>query len=99
MERIEDAVKTAQQGGKSALLYLDLDDFKLVNDSGHAAGDKVLSDLAAFLQSSIRSNDLAARISGDEFAILLPGMTLGEAKTLAEQILSQTRTIRVCRLQ
>jgi diguanylate cyclase (GGDEF)-like protein len=89
MERIEEAVKTAQQGDQSALLYLDLDNFKLVNDSGHAAGDKVLSDLAAFLQSSIRANDIASRISGDEFAILLQGMPLGEAKTFAEQILSQ----------
>jgi diguanylate cyclase (GGDEF)-like protein len=89
MERVEDAVKAAQQGSKSALLYLDLDNFKLVNDSGHAAGDKVLSDLAAFLQRSIRANDLASRISGDEFAILLQGMTLEEAKGLAKQILSQ----------
>jgi diguanylate cyclase (GGDEF)-like protein len=89
MERIEDAVEAAQKGSKSALLYLDLDNFKLVNDAGHAAGDKVLSNLATFLQSSIRANDIASRISGDEFAILLQGMPLGEAKTLAEQVLSQ----------
>jgi diguanylate cyclase (GGDEF)-like protein len=89
MERVEDAVKAAEKGSKSALLYLDLDNFKLVNDSGHAAGDKVLSNLATFLQSSIRAQDLASRISGDEFAILLQGMTLEEAKALAEQILSQ----------
>ena len=99
MEKIEEAVKTAQKGSHSALLYLDLDNFKLVNDSGHAAGDKVLTNLAAFLQSSIRANDIASRISGDEFVILLQEMTIGEAKTLAEQILSQLEQLRVYRCQ
>jgi diguanylate cyclase (GGDEF)-like protein len=91
MQHIQSAVQAAHPGNTSALLYVDLDNFKLVNDSagGHAAGDKVLCDIATFLQGAIRTNDFASRISGDEFAILLPGMQLEEAKKLSRQILSE----------
>jgi len=59
-------------GATAALIYLDLDDFKPVNDRhGHAAGDAVLKAIAAALLSRVRASDVVARIGGDEFAVLL----------------------------
>ena len=72
--RIDDALARAQQGGQAscALLYLDVDRFKVINDSlGHLAGDKVLREVATRLQSCVRDPDVVARLSGDEFAIVL----------------------------
>ncbi|WP_305782714.1 putative bifunctional diguanylate cyclase/phosphodiesterase [Symbioplanes lichenis] len=71
-----------------ALLLLDLDDFKLVNDAyGHAAGDVVLTEFAAVLQAAVRAEDVAARIGGDEFVVLLTGIADdGEAVAAAERI-------------
>jgi len=63
-------------GDGFALLHLDLDYFKQVNDTlGHAAGDHVLAEVASKLRSSVRGGDLVARVGGDEFVILLVGMT------------------------
>jgi diguanylate cyclase (GGDEF)-like protein len=60
-------------GGPLSLIYLDLDDFKKVNDDrGHAAGDEVLRSVASALRASLRPTDLVARIGGDEFVVLLP---------------------------
>jgi diguanylate cyclase (GGDEF)-like protein len=62
----------ARYGGSAALVYLDLDRFKPVNDRhGHAAGDAVLKGIAATLLSRVRASDSVARIGGDEFAVLL----------------------------
>lgn len=60
-------------GGPLSLIYLDLDDFKKINDErGHAAGDEVLRAVASALRASLRPTDLVARIGGDEFVVLLP---------------------------
>jgi diguanylate cyclase (GGDEF)-like protein len=77
LTRIEDAVaEAARPGGEGfAVLFLDLDDFKAVNDSlGHPAGDELLQVVGRRLVHSLRPHDTAARFGGDEFAVLLPGI-------------------------
>jgi len=71
-----------------ALMYLDVDGLKKVNDThGHAEGDLALKDVAAILVASIRKADLAARLGGDEFALLLPGANPAIAQSIAEKVL------------
>jgi len=81
------------EGESANVLFLDLDDFKQVNDSlGHARGDKLLTAVARRLQAIVRDTDLVARWGGDEFAILQrPVADPGEAAELAEQILREIR--------
>ena len=76
-----------RSGGVGSLLVLDLDDFKLVNDTlGHAAGDRLLSRVVSGIHGCVRRADLVARTGGDEFAVLLPGATPEEAQAVAEKI-------------
>jgi diguanylate cyclase (GGDEF)-like protein len=71
-------------GATAALIYLDLDDFKPVNDRhGHAAGDAVLKAIAAALSSRVRASDVVARIGGDEFAVLLWNISEPDARAKA----------------
>ncbi|HTR69936.1 MAG TPA: EAL domain-containing protein [Mycobacteriales bacterium] len=70
-----------------ALMVLDLDGFKAVNDSfGHALGDELLAMVALRLESSLRPNDVAARLGGDEFAVLLLGVNGAQAQVAAERV-------------
>ncbi len=75
-----------------AVLLLDLDDFKRINDQrGHDVGDKVLQTIAGRLKSGLRKSDLIARYGGDEFAILLPGANREAARQVVESLLPALR--------
>ncbi len=86
--RLERALKSAKARETSyALLYLDLDQFKIVNDTcGHSAGDALLGQLGALLKSKIRWRDTLARLGGDEFGVLLESCSLDEAMQTAEAL-------------
>ncbi|MDP1535284.1 MAG: sensor domain-containing diguanylate cyclase, partial [Rubrivivax sp.] len=80
----------------AALLFIDLDHFKAINDSaGHAAGDQVLKAVAALLESKVRGADCVARIGGDEFAILLRQCDRSVALRIAEQVRSGAARIGI----
>jgi len=87
-ERLGRALKSAKAKETSyALCYLDLDQFKIVNDScGHSAGDTLLGQLGALLKSKIRWRDTLARLGGDEFGVLLESCSLDEAMQTAESL-------------
>jgi diguanylate cyclase (GGDEF)-like protein len=77
----------ARYGGSAALVYLDLDGFKAINDRhGHAAGDAVLKAVAAALVQRVRASDTVARLGGDEFALLLWNLDARNAGTKAEAL-------------
>ncbi|MER2493107.1 GGDEF/EAL domain-containing response regulator [Catenovulum sediminis] len=80
--------KMASRGeGPHALLYIDLDHFKVINDSqGHHQGDMVLKEVASAIKSRLRKSDLLCRIGGDEFALLLSHSSMLDAHELAEEI-------------
>ena len=88
--------RTGQPGASnSALLYLDLDQFKIVNDTcGHAAGDDLLRQLSVAYGAHVRERDTLARIGGDEFALIVEHCTMEEAKVVANKLLDTTRNFR-----
>jgi diguanylate cyclase (GGDEF)-like protein/PAS domain S-box-containing protein len=80
---------------RHALLYLDLDQFKLVNDTcGHPAGDQLLKQITGVLQSRVRGGDTLARLGGDEFGILLQSCSLDQALRVAESVRQAIRDYR-----
>lgn len=96
--RLAEALEALEAGGASpgrnvAVLFVDLDDFKEVNDSfGHEAGDEVLRVVSARLRHSLRPADLPARLGGDEFAVLLEGVRgEAEAVAVAQRVLADLR--------
>jgi diguanylate cyclase (GGDEF)-like protein/PAS domain S-box-containing protein len=86
--RLEAALDSARgEGVGHVVSYLDLDRFKLVNDScGHIAGDNLLREIAALLKQRIRDSDTVARVGGDEFAMLLAGCPLDKARQIADDV-------------
>jgi len=79
--------KSRSDGGEHALLYIDLDQFKLVNDAcGHAIGDQLLQQVARLLADTVRSRDTLARLGGDEFGILMEHCSAEHAQRVAQKI-------------
>lgn len=114
VERVSEvAAEASESTTEFALLFIDLDDFKTVNDSlGHAAGDALLVEVSSRIESCLRTGDLAARLGGDEFAVLLPNVTdpliaadvadrilraLSEPVTIAGQAVKVSASIGVAR--
>ena len=93
--RLRDALKTAAQMGRHhAVLYLDLDQFKVVNDTcGHAAGDQLMRQVSGLLQRRLREGDTLARLGGDEFGVLLENCTPDNAQRIAEELRQTTRDL------
>jgi diguanylate cyclase (GGDEF)-like protein len=94
MEALERAIRrrTAHPGIGTAMLLLDLDNFKTINDTlGHATGDRVLIEVADRLTRSVRAADAVARLGGDEFAVLLENVTTEDALRSARRIIEVLR--------
>jgi len=93
--RITTVLKSTGGNNHHALLYLDLDHFKLVNDTcGHPAGDELLRQVTALMQSNVRTRDTLARLGGDEFGILLEHCPLSEASLIAHSLLELVQGFR-----
>jgi len=86
--RLEEAIESGHRGdGQHVLCYLDLDRFKLVNDtSGHLAGDSMLREVAKLLRDAVRDSDTVGRLGGDEFGLLLTGCPLEKARQIADDL-------------
>ena len=81
------AKQCQQQSLPFSVIQIDLDHFKGINDRfGHQAGDKVLSHAGGLIASALRANDVGGRVGGEEFCVVLPGLTLEEAANVAERI-------------
>lgn len=85
----------SREDGRHVLCYLDLDQFKIVNDTcGHLAGDELLRQVALKLTTHVRTSDTVARLGGDEFALLLPDCGIEKALTIAEALRSDIENYR-----
>jgi len=91
--RLDEAIQKCRRDvSKLALLFIDLDGFKLVNDEhGHAVGDGVLCAFSKRLSRLVRADDAVARLGGDEFAVILPATVPGVAERLAEAIVAMAQ--------
>lgn len=96
MESLENELRrSARKGGDLALILMDIDHFKLVNDSyGHLQGDVVLQKVALQIQKELRSYDIAARYGGEEFVAVLPDATLEESIIVAERVRDSVEALR-----
>lgn len=89
-------IRASRSGQSLALVLIDLDDFKLVNDNyGHPCGDRVLETIGALLAAEKRTYDYAARIGGEEFALILPGIGLVRAEGVIERLIESARSLRI----
>jgi diguanylate cyclase (GGDEF)-like protein len=90
------ALLAARERQPYALLFVDLDYFKQINDAaGHAAGDEMLRQIGILLKEQLRATDTAARMGGDEFAVLLPGCRRERAEQIAKNILAAVQSLEL----
>jgi diguanylate cyclase (GGDEF)-like protein len=93
--RLQNALRSVGDGVRHALLYMDLDQFKIINDTcGHEAGDELLRQLAVVLRGPIREVDTLARLGGDEFGVLLLQCPIEHALQIGERMLRLIRDFR-----
>ena len=94
--RLQQVLESAHAGQREhALLYLDLDQFKIVNDTcGHIAGDELLKQLASHMQKEIRATDMLARLGGDEFGVILEDCSVEKAKQIADLLRQSVKDFR-----
>ena len=93
--RLVNALKSSRIDNQHALFYLDLDQFKIVNDTcGHVAGDELLKQIALLLKGPVRGRDTLARLGGDEFGVLLEHCSLAHALEVAERMLNLIKEFR-----
>ncbi len=93
--RLVNALKSARVDNQHALFYLDLDQFKIVNDTcGHVAGDELLKQIALMLKGPVRGRDTLARLGGDEFGVLLEHCSLEHAMEVGERMLNLVKEFR-----
>ena len=94
--RLDEAVSGAHAGAQSHVLcYMDLDRFKVVNDTcGHMAGDNLLREVATLIRDQVRDSDSVARVGGDEFGMLLVGCPLKKARQIADDVCGAIRDFR-----
>ncbi len=94
--RLNEAIEEAREKhNQHAVCYLDLDQFKIVNDTcGHIAGDELLQQLAHLLMTRVRDTDVLARLGGDEFGVLLRYCSLDQARVIAEELRRTVRDFR-----
>ncbi|MDP8984843.1 MAG: EAL domain-containing protein [Pseudomonadota bacterium] len=94
--RLQEALESAENGDAAhALCYLDLDRFKLINDTcGHTAGDNMLREVASIIKEAVRDSDTVGRIGGDEFALLLVGCPLEKARQIADDVVKSVAEFR-----
>jgi diguanylate cyclase (GGDEF)-like protein len=94
-EKMSDALSIAKETrAPLAVLFIDLDGFKKVNDTyGHHAGDSLLQQVAKRLSSSVREGDLVSRLAGDEFTIMLPNTEKSNAVNIATRILESLQQL------
>jgi diguanylate cyclase (GGDEF)-like protein/PAS domain S-box-containing protein len=94
--RLQEALETAHSNvARHVLCYLDLDRFKVVNDSaGHMAGDTMLREVAALVKETVRDSDTVGRLGGDEFGLLLVGCPLEKARQIADDVVRKVTDYR-----
>jgi len=94
--RLDEIIAGARAGSSTHVLcYLDLDRFKVVNDTcGHMAGDNMLREVASLIREQVRDSDIVARVGGDEFGMLLTGCPLDKARQIADDVVAAIRDYR-----